>query len=104
MSSIETHSLARRFGSLVAVNELTFDVKEGEVFGFLGPNGAGKTTAIRMLACLISPSGGSATVGGHDVQREPLKVREVIGVLTENPSLYERLTAQLQDLQPFLSH
>jgi ABC-2 type transport system ATP-binding protein len=100
MSSVETHGLTRRFGSLVAVDELTFDVKEGEVFGFLGPNGAGKTTTIRMLACLISPSEGSATVGGYDVHKEPLKVRGLIGVLTENPSLYERLTA-LENLDFF---
>jgi len=91
--SIEVQELTRRFGSLTAVDHLSFEVREGEVFGLLGPNGAGKTTTVRMLACLISPSEGSAKVGGYDVVKEPLKVREVVGILTENPSLYERLTA-----------
>ena len=93
MSSVETNGLTRRFGSLMAVDHLSFEVKEGEVFGLLGPNGAGKTTTIRMLACLISPSEGSARVGGYDIGRDPLKVRQIVGILTENPSLYERLTA-----------
>jgi len=93
MSSVETKGLTRRFGSLMAVDHLSFEVKEGEVFGLLGPNGAGKTTTIRMLACLISPSEGSARVGGYDIGRDSLKVRQIVGILTENPSLYERLTA-----------
>jgi ABC-2 type transport system ATP-binding protein len=66
---------------------------EGEVFGILGPNGAGKTTTIRMLACLLSPSEGSGSVGGYDIARDASKVREIVGILTENPSLYERLSA-----------
>ncbi len=66
---------------------------EGEVFGLLGPNGAGKTTTIRMLTCLVSPSDGSGRVAGYDVVRDASRVRETVGVLTENPSLYERLTA-----------
>lgn len=93
MSSIETEGLTRRFGSLTAVDHLSFEVGEGEVFGLLGPNGAGKTTTVRMLACLISPSEGSAKVGGYDVGRDSLKVRQIVGILTENPCLYERLTA-----------
>lgn len=93
MISIMAYGLTKRFGSLTAVDHLKFEVKEGEIFGLLGPNGAGKTTTIRMLACLISPSEGYARVGGYDIRREPLKVREIVGVLTENPSLYERLTA-----------
>ena len=93
MSSIETEGLTKRFGSLKAVDQLSFEVGEGEVFGLLGPNGAGKTTTVRVLACLISPSEGSARVGGHDITRDPLKVRQMVGILTENPSLYERLTA-----------
>ena len=93
MSSVETNGLTRRFGSLMAVDHLSFEVKEGEVFGLLGPNGAGKTTTVRMLACLISPSEGSARVGGYDIGRDSLKVRQIVGILTENPSLYERLTA-----------
>jgi ABC-2 type transport system ATP-binding protein len=91
--SIETEGLTRRFGSLLAVDHLSFEVKEGEVFGLLGPNGAGKTTTIRMLACLISPSEGSGRVAGFDVVKDASRVRETVGILTENPSLYERLTA-----------
>ncbi|MCP8309894.1 MAG: ABC transporter ATP-binding protein [Candidatus Methylarchaceae archaeon HK01M] len=93
MSSVETNGLTRRFGSFMAVDHLSFEVKEGEVFGLLGPNGAGKTTTVRMLACLISSSEGSASVGGYDIGRDSLKVRQIVGILTENPSLYERLTA-----------
>lgn len=93
MSSIETEGLTKRFGSLKAVDQLSFEVGEGEVFGLLGPNGAGKTTTVRVLACLISPSEGSARVGGYDIRRDPMKVRQTVGILTENPSLYERLTA-----------
>lgn len=77
----------------MAVDGLSFDVNEGEVFGLLGPNGAGKTTTIRLLACLISPTGGWAKVSGFNVAEEPTKVRERVGILTENPCLYERLTA-----------
>ena len=91
--SIETTNITRRFDSFLAVDRLSFRVAEGEVFGILGPNGAGKTTTIRILACLISPSTGSATVAGHDIVSNAQKIREVVGILTENPSLYERLTA-----------
>lgn len=90
---IDTNNLTRTFGNLTAVDNITFNVDKGEVFGFLGPNGAGKTTTIRMLACLISPTKGTATVAGYDIRRDPLKVRQSVGILTENPSLYERLTA-----------
>lgn len=93
MSSIEVEGLTKKFGSFVAVDNLSFKIEKGEVFGLLGPNGAGKTTTIRILACLISPSTGNARIGGYDVIREPIKVREIVGILTENPSLYERLTA-----------
>lgn len=93
MSSIETEGLTKRFGSLTAVDRLSFKVKVGEIFGLLGPNGAGKTTTIRMLASLISPTEGYALINGHDVVKESLRVREIVGILTENPSLYDRLTA-----------
>lgn len=91
--SIETTNITRRFDSFLAVDRLSFRVAEGEVFGILGPNGAGKTTTIRILACLISPSTGSATVAGHDIVSNAQRIREAVGILTENPSLYERLTA-----------
>jgi ABC-2 type transport system ATP-binding protein len=93
LSSIETEGLTKRFGSLTAVDRLSFKVEGGEIFGLLGPNGAGKTTTIRMLASLISPTEGYALVNGHDVVKESLRVREIVGILTENPSLYDRLTA-----------
>lgn len=90
---IRTKNLTRKFNNLTAVDNVTFEIEKGEVFGFLGPNGAGKTTTIRMLSCLISPTQGTATVAGYDIQDNPLKVRQSVGILTENPSLYERLTA-----------
>ena len=94
MPIIEANELTKIFGVHTAVDNLNFEVEEGEVFGLLGPNGAGKTTTIRMLACLISPSKGSAKVSGHQINENPLAVRQTVGILTENPSLYERLTAQ----------
>jgi len=90
---IDTENLTRKFGNLTAVNNLNLHIDKGEVFGFLGPNGAGKTTTIRMLACLIAPTSGTATIAGYNIQQDPLKVRQSVGILTENPSLYERLTA-----------
>lgn len=92
MYTIEAVELTKRFGSTVAVDKLSFRVEKGEIFGLLGPNGAGKTTTIRLLTCLLSPSEGSAFVGGYDILKEPIKVRQIVGVQTENPSLYERLT------------
>lgn len=90
---IEVKGLTKHFGSQVAVDQLSFEVGEGEVFGLLGPNGAGKTTTIRMLAGLFSASEGWAKVGGYRIDKESLQVRQTVGILTENPSLYERLTA-----------
>jgi ABC-2 type transport system ATP-binding protein len=90
---IEVEGLTKRFGSYIAVDQLSFEVGEGEVFGLLGPNGAGKTTTIRMLAGLFSASEGWAKVGGYRIDKESLQVRQTVGILTENPSLYERLTA-----------
>ena len=93
MSGIEAEGLIKRFGPLTAVDNLSFKVDPGEIFGLLGPNGSGKTTTVRLLSCLISPSGGSARIAGFDIVKEPLKVRETVGVLTENPGIYDRLTA-----------
>jgi len=90
---IKTQGLTRRFGDLVAVNDLNLEVEKGEIFGFLGPNGAGKTTTIRMLAALIAPSSGEATVAGLHLGRENRAIREHVGVLTETPGLYKRLSA-----------
>jgi len=91
---ISVSGLSKSFGGLDAVSGLSFDVEEGEIYGLLGPNGAGKTTTVRMLACIISPSGGTAAVAGHDIRADPVAVRRSVGVLTESPSLYERLTAE----------
>ena len=92
---IETENLARKFGELTAVDNLTFNVKEGEIFGFLGPNGAGKTTTIRMLCCLISKTSGTARVGGYEVGKgaDSLKIRKLIGLVPDNVGLYESLSA-----------
>jgi ABC-2 type transport system ATP-binding protein len=90
--AIETRDLERRFGRFVAVDRITFDVREGEVFGFLGANGAGKTTAIRMLTGLLAPSGGQARVAGHDVYTESEIIKRQIGYMSQRFSLYEDLT------------
>lgn len=100
MLSIEVERLTKSFSQFTVVDHLDFSIKRGEVFAFLGPNGAGKTTTIRMLSCLIAPTSGSAFVEGLDIAKEPLKVRAITGLLTENPSLYERLTA-LENMQFF---
>ena len=92
MNAIEVRGLTRRFGSFVAVDEVTFDVQQGEIFGFLGSNGAGKSTTIRMLCGLLRPSGGSARVGGIDVGGDPEGVKRRIGYMSQRFSLYEKLT------------
>jgi len=96
MSALAIHAagLTRRFGAFTAVDRITFDVREGEVFGFLGANGAGKTTAIRMLTGLLAPSSGKATVAGHDVAREAERVKCHIGYMSQRFSLYEDLTVR----------
>jgi len=92
MSAISVRGLTKRFGEFVAVDRLTFDVREGEIFGFLGSNGAGKSTTIRMLCGLLKPTGGTAAVGGVDVSRDPEGVKRRIGYMSQRFSLYERLT------------
>jgi ABC-2 type transport system ATP-binding protein len=89
---IHTEKLVRKFGDLVAVNGINLDVDKGEVFGFLGPNGAGKTTTIRMLAALIAPTSGQAKVAGFVVGKQNRSIRQNVGVLTETPGLYKRLS------------
>jgi ABC-2 type transport system ATP-binding protein len=83
MKIIETKDLTRRFGKLTAVDSVSLSLDEGEIFGLLGPNGAGKTTLLKMLISLLPPSGGSATVGGFDVQRQSREVRKVIGYVPQ---------------------
>jgi ABC-2 type transport system ATP-binding protein len=89
---IETEKLTKRFGDFTAVNEITFDVKEGEIFGFLGANGAGKTTAMRMLCGLSIPTSGKASVAGYDVYRQSENIKKNIGYMSQKFSLYEDLT------------
>jgi len=95
---IEARGLTRKFGDLVAVDDLSVSVSPGEVFALLGPNGAGKTTTVRMLVSLIAPTSGSATVAGFELGSDNQRIRENVGVLTESPGLYSKLTAR-QNLQ-----
>jgi len=92
MSAIVVRDLTRRFGKFVAVDHVSFDVREGEIFGFLGSNGAGKSTTIRMLCGLLRPTSGTATVGGADVGTDPEGVKTRIGYMSQRFSLYEKLT------------
>jgi ABC-2 type transport system ATP-binding protein len=94
MNAIETNGLTRRFDGRVAVEDLTIAIPEGSVFGFLGPNGAGKTTTVRMLAALIAPTSGGATVAGHRLGADDDALRRSVGILTESPGLYDRLSAR----------
>jgi len=90
---IRTDKLTKRFGTLTAVDRLDLEVREGEVFGFLGPNGAGKTTTLRLLCALIAPTAGTAEVAGHRLGKEDPEIRASVGILTEQPGLYERQSA-----------
>jgi ABC-2 type transport system ATP-binding protein len=89
---IHTEHLARSFGKLVAVRDVSLDVRPGEIFGILGPNGAGKSTTIRMLCGILDPTGGVGRVVGFDIAREPERIKERIGYMTQRFSLYEDLT------------
>ena len=94
MNSIEVYNLVKKFGSFTAVNGISFNVKQGEIFGFLGANGAGKSTAIRMLCGIIEPTSGDAIVGGYSVMKEPDKVKTQIGYMSQKFSLYNDLTVE----------
>ncbi len=93
MPAIEVEHLVKRFGDATAVDDISFSVEFGEFFGFLGPNGAGKTTTISMLCTLLRPSGGTARVNGYDVAAQQSQVRRSIGLVFQEPSLDDRLTA-----------
>ena len=95
---VGVENLVKRFGALVAVNDISFNVAPGEIFGFLGPNGAGKTTTINILCTLSKPTSGQATIDGFDVVRQQSQVRQSIGLVFQDPSLDERLSA-LQNLR-----
>ncbi len=94
MKAIEVNSLSKTFGHLVAVDHISFEVEEGEIFAFLGANGAGKTTTIMMLATALNPTSGRATVCGHDIINDKNEVRKCIGIVFEEMSLDVRLTAR----------
>ena len=91
MKAIEVEDLTKRFGGFTAVNAISFDVAQGEIFGFLGANGAGKTTAMRMLCGLSKPTSGKGTVAGFDITRQPEKIKRNIGYMSQRFSLYEDL-------------
>lgn len=98
--AIEIHDLTRTFNGFMAVDHLNLKIPEGEIFGFLGPNGAGKTTTVRLLTGLLSPTSGKATIAGFDIKKDAMKIRNRVGVLTEYPCVYERLTLR-QNLRYF---
>jgi ABC-2 type transport system ATP-binding protein len=91
---ITIQNLSKKFGQITAVENLSLNIPEGEVFGFLGPNGAGKTTTVRILTSLISPTAGSATVNGFQVGEKDIDIRRSVGLLTETPGLYDNLSAE----------
>lgn len=92
--AIKTDKLTKQFGDFIATNQISFEVKQGEIFGFLGANGAGKTTAMRMLCGLSTPSSGSATVAGFDIYRQTEEIKKNIGYMSQKFSLYEDLTVK----------
>ena len=91
---LEVQNLVKNYGDFSAVKGITFDIKEGEIFSLLGPNGAGKTTTISMLSTLYTPTSGDATIGGHSISKDPMAVKQVIGVVPQDLALYEDLTAR----------
>lgn len=94
MNAIEIDNIVRKFGKLVAVDGISFNVQKGGIFGFLGPNGAGKTTTINILCTLLLPTGGKAYVNGHDVVKERRQVQRSIGLVFQDPTLDDYLTAE----------
>ena len=92
--AIQVNALTRRFGELVAVDHINFTIRYGEIFGFLGPNGAGKSTTIRMLCGILAPTSGTASVAGFDVNRDPERIKESIGYMSQRFSLYNDLTVE----------
>lgn len=91
---LQVQNLVKKYGDFTAVKGISFDIKEGEIFSLLGPNGAGKTTTISMLSTLYTPTSGDAVIGGHSVTKDPMAVRQLIGVVPQDIALYEDLTAQ----------
>ncbi len=94
MKAIESSNLTRKFDRVIAVNNLSLSIEEGEIFGFLGPNGAGKSTTIRMLCGILEPTSGSATVGGYNIITEADKIKTIIGYMSQSFGLYQDLTVE----------
>ncbi len=93
MPIIEVENLTKKFGNFTAVDQISFNIEEGEIFGFLGPNGAGKTTALNMLNTLLPVTSGRAVINGHDIQKSQAEVRQSIGMVFQDPTLDDELTA-----------
>ena len=91
---LEVQNLVKKFDDFTAVDGVSFAIEEGEVFSLLGPNGAGKTTTISMLSCLLTPTVGDAMIGGHSVTKEPMAVKQIIGIVPQDIALYEDLNAR----------
>jgi ABC-2 type transport system ATP-binding protein len=91
---LQVNEISRKYGNLSAVQNVTFEIQEGEIFSLLGPNGAGKTTTISMLSCLLEPSAGDALVGGHSVRKDSQAVKRLIGVVPQDIALYPTLSAR----------
>jgi len=94
MSAIELKNLTKKYGSLTAVNNLNLEIENGEIFGFLGPNGAGKTTTIKLLTGLLKPTSGTAEILGFDIQVNPIEAKSCIGLIPDEPNIYEKLTGR----------
>ena len=91
---IKTINLTKKFGSLIAVDNLNLEIKAGEIFGFLGPNGAGKTTTVKLLCGLLKPDSGKIFIAGNDLEKNTLKTKKIIGLLPEHPFLYRKLSGR----------
>ncbi len=93
---VRANGLAKHYlpEDILAVRGISFEIQEGEIFSLLGPNGAGKTTMISMLSCLLAPTAGDATIAGHSITRDPMKVKNVIGIVPQEIALYPTLSAR----------
>jgi ABC-2 type transport system ATP-binding protein len=90
---IQVENLSKKFGNILAVDNISFEIKDGSIFGFLGPNGAGKTTTIRMLSTLIKPTSGNVIIDGKELSKNGEYIRSILGILTETPGMYEKISA-----------
>jgi ABC-2 type transport system ATP-binding protein len=90
---IQVENLTKKFGNITAVDNVSFEIKDGSIFGFLGPNGAGKTTTIRMLSTLIKPTSGKVIIDGKELSKNGEYIRSILGILTETPGMYEKISA-----------